>query len=78
MGTINRQANGSYYARWRTPDGKSRKKAFARKRDAETYLSKVEGTKATGSYIDPSRAKLVNAGRTLTPCRRLNVDPLRG
>jgi integrase len=58
MGTINRHANGSYYARWRTPDGKSRKKAFTRKRDAETYLSKVEGTKATGSYIDPSRAKL--------------------
>jgi integrase len=58
MGTINRQANGSYYARWRTPDGKSRKKAFARKRDAGIYLSKVEGTKAAGSYIDPSRAKL--------------------
>ena len=58
MGTIDKMANGSYYARWRTPDGKSRSKSFARKRDAEAHLVDVEGTKITGGYIDPSRSRV--------------------
>ncbi len=58
MGTIDKRANGRYYARWRTPDGKSRSKAFARKRDAEAYLSGVEGAKTTGGYVDPARGRV--------------------
>ncbi|MCB0912262.1 MAG: tyrosine-type recombinase/integrase family protein [Propionibacteriaceae bacterium] len=58
MGTIDRRTNGRYYARWRTPDGKSRSKAFARKRDAEAYLSGVEGAKTTGGYVDPARGRV--------------------
>lgn len=58
MGTIDKRTNGRYYARWRTPDGKSRSKAFVRKRDAEAYLNGVEGAKTAGGYIDPARARV--------------------
>ena len=58
MGTIDKMANGRYYARWRTPEGKSRSKSFTRKKDAEGHLVHVEGTKITGGYIDPSRARV--------------------
>ena len=58
MGTIEKRANGRYWARWRTLDGKSRSKSFLRKKDAETYLNGVEGAKQTGGYVDPSRARV--------------------
>lgn len=58
MGTIDKLPNGSYYARWRTLDGKSRSKSFERKKDAEVYLVGVERAKLAGNYVDPSRAKV--------------------
>jgi integrase len=58
MGTIDKMANGRYYARWRTPEGKSRSKSFTRKKDAEGHLVNVEGAKIAGGYIDPSRARV--------------------
>lgn len=58
MGTIDKLPNGSYYARWRTLDGKSRSKSFERKKDAEVYLVGVERAKLAGTYVDPSRAKV--------------------
>ena len=39
-------------ARWRDPAGVQRKKAFARKADAERFRVGVEASKATGAYID--------------------------
>lgn len=83
MGTIDRMASGRYYARWRTPDGKSRSKSLARKRDAEAHLVDVEGAKIPGGYIDPSRARVKVgpwaddwlAGKTnLTPKTRDRYD----
>lgn len=47
-----------YYARWRTPNGQSRIKTFARKRDAENYLTTVESGKLAGDYFDPAQAKV--------------------
>jgi integrase len=49
---------GGYRARWRTPDGRSRSKNFARKVDAERHLTAVEHTKLTGSYLDASAANV--------------------
>lgn len=45
-------------ARYRTPAGKQRSKSFARKADAERFLTSVESSKLTGTFVDPARAKL--------------------
>ena len=48
--------------RWRahyhTPDGKQRNKTFARKVDAERFLTTVESSKLTGTFVDPSRSRV--------------------
>lgn len=46
-------------ARYRTPDGKSRAKGFARKTEAERFLIGVEGSKLSGEFVAPE------GGRTL-------------
>ena len=85
MGSIEQRSNGRYYARWRTPDGKSRIRAFDRKREAEAHLVDVEGSKLKGSYVDPGRAKVKVgpwadqwlAGRTnLTPKTRERYESI--
>ncbi len=45
-----------WYARYRDPAGKQRVKTFARKVDAERFLTTVEASKLRGSYIDPRMA----------------------
>ena len=54
MASITKLPNGTYKARWRTPDGKSRSQVFTHKGLAEDYLTAVEGTKLSGDYIDRS------------------------
>lgn len=41
-----------YQARYRTPDGASRKRVFDGKREAETFLTSVDHKKLTGEYVD--------------------------
>ncbi|WP_154096236.1 tyrosine-type recombinase/integrase [Microbacterium testaceum] len=49
-------------ARYRKPDGKTaRKGGFARKRDAEAYITSVESAKLQGAYISPGES-LVTVG----------------
>lgn len=43
-----------YRARWRTPDGSSRSRTFARKADASTWLTEVESSMLTGGYVERS------------------------
>lgn len=43
-------------AHYRTPDGKQRNPSFDRKIDAERFLTKIEASKLTGSYVDPRQA----------------------
>jgi integrase len=45
-------------AYYRDPSGRQRNKSFARKLDAERYLTAIESSKLIGSYIDPSLSKL--------------------
>lgn len=47
-----------FYARYRTPDGIQRARVFDLKRDAVDFLTSVEGSKLTGAFVDPARAKL--------------------
>jgi integrase len=55
-----RTRNGqlSWRAHYRDPAGQQRNRSFARKIDATQFLTTVEGTKLTGSYIDPGRGQV--------------------
>jgi integrase len=46
-----------YRSRYRAPDGRERSKCFARKIDAERFLSTVESSKLRGDWIDPALGK---------------------
>lgn len=58
MPSIERRGKG-WRARWRSPDGKSRSKEFARKTDAQRFLAGVEHSKQTGAYVDPSAGRVL-------------------
>jgi integrase len=61
VGSIEKRTrNGQlrWYARYRDPVGKQLVKVFARKVDAERFLTTVESAKLTGSYIDSKRASI--------------------
>jgi integrase len=45
-------------ARWRDPAGNHRTRSFARKGDAERFLTTIESAKLNGSYVDPNAGKL--------------------
>src|SRR4051794_21538217 len=55
-----RTRNGqvSWRAHYRTPGGQQRNRSFPRRVDAERFLTTIESSKLTGSYIDPALAKL--------------------
>src|SRR5215211_8363397 len=53
MGSIERTASGSWKARYRDPQGRSRRRSFARRRDAELFLASVEVDVARGEWVDP-------------------------
>jgi len=54
-----RQRDGkvSWRARYRDPSGKQLNRSFTRKVDAERFLTSIESSKLTGSFVDPGRAK---------------------
>ena len=62
MGHIRRRkldgGRTAYLARYRGPDGRERSKQFAKRADAERFLSTAEVTKAEGSWIDPARGRV--------------------
>jgi hypothetical protein len=45
-------------ARWRTPEGESRSRTFAKKVQAEQWLTHTEHSKFRGAYTDPSAGKV--------------------
>lgn len=57
-GSITRDPSGSWRARYRDPDQRSRSKNFKRKVDAERFLTSIENSKLTGAYVDPSAGKV--------------------
>lgn len=51
-----RSGRARWYVRYRDPRGVQRTKVFDRKLDAERYLTAIDSTKLSGSYLDPKRA----------------------
>jgi len=49
-------------ARYRTPDGQSRSRTFARKTDAERFLTSVEHSKLADAYVDPRAGRITFEG----------------
>jgi Phage integrase central domain len=56
--TIGPKSARKYRARWRTPDGRSRSRTFARKVDAQHHLDSVGVSVAKGTYVDPKAGKV--------------------
>jgi integrase len=52
-----RRNSNVWRARYRAPDGAERSRSFARKSDAEAFLTKIEDSKLRGDWIDPSLGK---------------------
>lgn len=53
-----KQKVASYYVSYRRPNGKpTKKRGFARKRDAEEYLHSIEHSKSRGEYIDAADSR---------------------
>ena len=48
----------TWEARWRDPGNRQRKKTFAKKSDADRYLTSIESSLLTGGYVDPSRSRV--------------------
>lgn len=63
FGSIRRRPSGRYQVRYPGPDGQPRTapETFARKSDAERYLTLVEGQLLRGEWIDPERGKVTLA-----------------
>lgn len=60
MATIKRRSErrNRWEVRYRDPEGKQRAKLLDRKVDAERFVTGVEHSKLTGSYVDPSAGKV--------------------
>lgn len=58
MSHIQRRGDKRYRARYRGPDNRERSRTFARKIDAERFLTAVEHSKSVGSYIDPALGRV--------------------
>jgi integrase len=60
FGSIRKRESGRYQARYPGPDGvlRSAPQTFARKSEAERYLTLVEAQMAQGLWIDPDRGKI--------------------
>jgi integrase len=60
FGNVRKRESGRYQARYPGPDGvmRSAPQTFARKSDAERYLSVIEAQMARHEWIDPDRAKI--------------------
>jgi len=54
MAFIKKQPNGRWRARYRDPQGRARSRNFARKVDAEQFLTTVAHSKLVGAYVDPA------------------------
>jgi integrase len=60
MASIDKVGTG-WRARWRTPEGESRSRTFAKKVDAERWLTHTEHSKLSGAYTDPTAGKVTFA-----------------
>lgn len=57
MASISKVSNG-WRARWRTPDGASRSKTFARQVDARKHVVSIQHNTLSGTYVDASAGNI--------------------
>jgi len=57
MGSIQKQKNGRYRARFRDPNGHTRSVTFDRLDDARRYLAGLGGGLVRGEFVDPAQAR---------------------
>jgi integrase len=62
-------------ARYTDPDSKERSKSFARKADAERFLTEIEHSKLSGSYLDPDAGRVTLGSRVPVWLTSLTCDP---
>ena len=58
MANISRRPNGTWRARYRDLAGREHARHFSRKVDAQAWLDSVTAAVQTGTYVDPSKAKV--------------------
>ena len=58
MASISKRADGRWRARYRDAAGKEHARHFVRRVDAQSWLDSVTTAVGTGSYVDPSRARV--------------------
>jgi len=81
MGTVEayETARGKRYrVRYRTPDHRQTdKRGFRTKREADLFLATIEVSKATGEYIEPSRARttIAELGPAWLEAKRARLKP---
>lgn len=62
-------------ARYTDPDERERSRSFARKLDAERFLTEVEHSKLSGSYLDPDAGRVTLRSRIPLWLDGLTCDP---
>ena len=62
-------------ARYTDPDGKERSQSFDKKVDADRFLTEVEHSKLTGSYLDPDAGRVTLGSRARLWLDSLTCDP---
>lgn len=76
MASIHKTTAGTWQVRWRNPDGKTAKKNFKRRADADTYRVEVESTLIRHEAVRPQLAKTPLADWiTQWHASRLNLRP---
>jgi len=59
MGSVRRLPSGRWRARWREPGSLTENgRTFARRRDAEAFLARVEESMVEGTYLDPKLGRV--------------------
>jgi integrase len=58
MGSINKIGDKKWRVRYRTPEGGSRMRTFAKRSDAERFLATTEHRKQTGEFVDPTAGRV--------------------
>jgi integrase len=72
-----RNGQVTWLARWRDPDGRQRKKSFAKRSDAARHLAAMEADKARGVYVDVDDPTTVTAAAWAWLARRSVRDSTR-
>lgn len=76
--------NGTWRARWRTPEGDGRSKSFPTKKAAKAHLVEMERAVQRGSYVDPRLGRVTFAEwaeewqNTLTDLRPSSLVAIEG